>query len=235
MDVKELSQISGPPEAHWYYAAKFDLLAATVRAFRAQRIVDVGAGSGVFARLLLERTDCQEATCVDPAYDRDHDETVNGKVLRFRRGYENQDFDLILLMDVLEHVDDDVALLSQVATSVRPGTRVFITVPAFGFLWSAHDVFLEHRRRYTSAMLARTMTAAKLNVDRIGYFYAAIFPVVALLRLLSRGRDPGKGSDLRPTPAPVGWLLKTVLKAERQLVFPVNHLAGLSVVGIART
>ena len=97
MDVKELSQISGPPEAHWYYAAKFDLLAATVKAFGARRVVDVGAGSGVFARLLLERTDCQEATCVDPAYEADHDETVNGKILRFRRGYEGQDFDLILL------------------------------------------------------------------------------------------------------------------------------------------
>ena len=235
MDVKELSQISGPPEAHWYYAAKFDLLAATVRAFGARRIVDVGAGSGVFARLLLERTDCQEATCVDPAYQRDYDEIVNGKVLRFRRGYVGQDFDLILLMDVLEHVDDDVGLLSNVVTSVRPGTPVFITVPAFSFLWSAHDVFLGHRRRYTSTMLASTMTAAKLNVHRIRYFYAAIFPLVALARLATRGRDASKGSDLRPAPAPVAWLLKSVLKAERKIVFPINHLAGLSVVGIART
>ena len=108
-------------------------------------------------------------------------------------------------------------------------------MPAFGFLWSVRQVFLEHRRRYTSTMLARTMTAARLNVDRIRYFYAAIFPLVALLRLLSPGRDPGRGSDLRPTPAPVGWLLTTVLKAERQLVFPINRVAGLSVVGIGRT
>ena len=84
MDVKELSQISGPPEAHWYYATKFDLLSATVSAFGARRIVDVGAGSGVFSRLLLERSDCEEATCVDPAYEQEHDETVNGKILRFR-------------------------------------------------------------------------------------------------------------------------------------------------------
>jgi SAM-dependent methyltransferase len=235
MDVKELSQISGPPEAHWYYAAKFDLLAATVSAFGARRIVDVGAGSGVFARLLLERTDCQEAMCVDPAYERDHDETVNGKVLRFRRAYEGTNFDLILLMDVLEHVDDDVALLSDVATSVSPGTPVFITVPAFGFLWSAHDVFLEHRRRYTAKMLIRTMTGAKLTVNRIRYFYLGIFPLVALLRLLTRGRDPDKGSDLRPTPVAVGWFLAKVLKAERRLIFPFNRLAGLSVVGIGRT
>ena len=235
MDVKELSQISGPPEAHWYYAAKFDLLAATVSAFGARRIVDVGAGSGVFARLLLERTDCQEAMCVDPAYEQDRDETVNGKPLRFRRAYEGTNFDLILLMDVLEHVDDDVALLSDVATSVRPGTPVFITVPAFGFLWSAHDVFLEHRRRYTAKMLVRSMTGAKLTVNRIRYFYLGIFPLVALLRLLARGRDPGRGSDLRPAPRAVGWLLAKALKAERRLIFPFNKLAGLSVVGIGRT
>ena len=235
MDVKELSQISGPPAEHWYYAAKFDLLAATVRALKVRSVVDVGAGSGVFARLLLERTDCLEAMCVDPAYERDQDEMVNGKTLRFRRGYESQDFDLILLMDVLEHVDDDVALLSSVVSSVRPGTTVFVTVPAFGFLWSAHDVFLDHRRRYTAAMLAQTMTDARLTVDRIRYFYAAIFPLVALLRLVTRTRDPAKGSDLRPAPAVVGWLLKTVLGAERRVLFPVNCMAGLSVVGIART
>ncbi len=235
MDVKELGQISGPPEAHWYYAAKFELLAATIRAFRAKRVVDVGAGSGVFARLLLERTDCQEAMCVDPAYERDHDEKVNGKTLQFRRGYEGRDFDLILVMDVLEHVDDDVALLSDVAKSVRPGTPVFITVPAFGFLWSAHDVFLGHRRRYTARTLARTMISAKLTVDRIRYFYTAILPFAALVRLLTRGRDPGQGSDLRPAPTVIGWVLKQVLKIERRLIFPINHLAGLSVVAVART
>lgn len=235
MDVKELSQLSGPPERHWYYAAKFDLLSSTVRAFDARRVVDVGAGSGVFARLLLEHTDCDEATCVDPAYERDRDETVNGKVLRFRRAFEDRDFDLILLMDVLEHVDDDVALLGGVAASARPGTPVFITVPAFAFLWSAHDVFLEHRRRYTAKMLESTMKRSKLTVDRIRYFYAAILPLVVVARLLTRERDPSKGSDLRPTPAIVGWLLKTVLKIERVAIFPVNRLAGLSVVGISRT
>ncbi len=84
-------------------------------------------------------------------------------------------------------------------------------------------------------MLAQTLASARVNVDRIRYFCAAIFPLVALVRLLTRGRDPGKGSDLRPAPAAVGWALRTVLKAERKIVFPVNRLAGLSVVGIGRS
>ncbi len=88
-------QIFEPPEAHSYYAAKFDLLATTVGAFRAQQ------------------------------------KQVNGKVLRFRRGFEGNEFDLIRLMDVLEHVDEDVALLADAAALAKPGTPVFITVPAF--------------------------------------------------------------------------------------------------------
>lgn|SRR5574337_490750 len=235
MDVKELSQISGPPEEHWYYAAKFDLLAATVGAFGARRVADIGAGSGVFARLLLERGACEEATCVDPAYEADRDETINGRLLQFRRAPDRRDFDLILLMDVLEHVDDDVALLAEAAALAKPGTPVFITVPAFEFLWSAHDVFLEHRRRYTADRLARVIAEAKLKVDRVRYFYATILPPVAVVRMLTRKRNPGEGSDLRPAPAPVAWLLKKALTAERRLIYPVNRWGGLSVVALART
>lgn len=235
MDVKELRQISGPPEAHWYYRAKFDLLAETVGDFGAQRVVDVGAGSGVFARLLLQRTGCREATCVDPAYDQDSDERTDGKLLRFRRDFERRDFDLALLMDVLEHVDDDVALLAATAASARSGTPIFITAPAFEFLWSAHDVFLEHRRRYTARTLEHAISEAKLRIDWIRYFYATILPPVALLRLFTRGRDPGEGSDLRPASAPVTWLLDKALTAERRLLFPINRFAGLSVVAVART
>ena len=72
-------------------------------------------------------------------------------------------------------------------------------------------------------------------MDSIRYFYLSIFPLVVLIRLLSRGRDPGAGSDLRPTPAAVGWLLTKVLTVERRLIFPLNRLAGLSVVAVAKT
>jgi SAM-dependent methyltransferase len=235
MDIKELQQIQGAPEDHWYYAAKFDLLASIVSGFGAKRIADVGAGSGVFSRLLLRHTGCQEALCVDPAYETEYDERVGDKLLKFRRSYDGRDFDLILLMDVLEHVDDDAGLLRHVAAAVAPGTPIFITVPAFGFLWSAHDVFLEHRRRYTAASMRACIGAAGLRTEWARYFYAAIFPLVAVIRLLSRGRAPEKGSDLRPAPAPVAWLLRAALKLERQALFRVNRLAGLSVVALART
>ncbi len=234
MDVKELSQLSAPPEKHWYYSAKFALLADAVAGMRARTITDIGAGSGVFARLLLERTDCREATCVDPAYEMDQDEDVHGKLLKFRRSPAGDKCDLALLMDVLEHVDDDVALLSDVSSNLASGTPFFVTVPAFQFLWSAHDEFLEHRRRYTAQSLRRTLEGANLKIESIRYYYAAILPAVALVRLVSRARPPKEGSDLRDTPAPVAWLLAKTLQAERRFLYPWNRFGGLSVVAIAR-
>jgi hypothetical protein len=67
-----------------------------------------------------------------------------GKPLLFRRSVDQSDADLVLLMDVIEHVEDDVGLVREYANKVAPGTRFITTVPAFMWLWSGHDVFLEH-------------------------------------------------------------------------------------------
>lgn len=234
MDVKELGQLDGPPENHWYYASKFELLSNAVARLDAKHIVDIGAGSGVFARLLLERTACEGALCVDPAYDEEHDVAVGGKTLRFRRSYNGEPVDLVLMMDVLEHVDDDVGLLRDVLAPMQPGTPVFITVPAFKFMWSAHDEFLEHRRRYTGGTLAKAMCAAEMQIDWVRYFYATIFPLAAAVRLIRRRRAPSSGSDLRPASRPVAAILRAVLKLELMLLFPFVKLPGLSVVALGR-
>ena len=94
MDIKELGQLDGPPEDHWYYASKFALLSNAVEALGARHVVDIGAGSGVFSRLLLERTGCASALCVDPAYEVEEDVEIGGKLLRFRRQYDGSPVDL---------------------------------------------------------------------------------------------------------------------------------------------
>ena len=235
MDIKELGQLDGPPEEHWYYASKFALLSNAVEALGARHVVDIGAGSGVFSRLLLERTACASALCVDPAYEVGEDVEIGGKLLRFRRQYDGSPVDLVLMMDVLEHVDDDVALLRDVKGQMAPGTPRFVTVPAFTFLWSAHDVFLEHRLRYTRATLQAALRSAGLKIDWTRYFYAVIFPLAAAVRFLGRGRTPSSGSDLRPVPGFVAAVLKAALRLELRFLFPYLRLPGLSVVALART
>jgi hypothetical protein len=100
-------------------------------------------------------------------------------------------------MNVLEHVDDDAGLLRSVIDTPAVGILVFIAVPAFAFLQSAHDVFQYHRRRYTRAMLQVTKKAAGLQEFWVRYFYAAILLISVPVQLLRRGMNPQTESDLR--------------------------------------
>jgi hypothetical protein len=86
---------------------------------------------------------------VEPGYPEDRDEERMGKPLLFPRSVDQSDADLVLLMHVIEHVEDDVGLVREYADKVAPGTSFITTVPAFMWLWSGHDVFMEHFRRYT--------------------------------------------------------------------------------------
>ncbi len=235
MDLKELDVLGADVGDHWYYASK----AAAIRRFLgtrdAKRILDVGAGSGFFSRHLLERTRATEAWCVDTSYVDDSDGEAAGKPVYFRRAVDRCDADLVLLMDVLEHVDDDVGLLAHYVAGAPGGSRFLITVPAFQFLWSAHDDFLEHKRRYTLEGLEDVARRAGLDVERSAYYFGLTFPLAAALRLSERmqrrAREPA--SQLRRHHPVVNGLLKLICRAELPM-FPFNRLAGLTVVCIAR-
>ena len=144
---------------------------------------------------------------------------------------------LILMMDVLEHVDDDLALLKEYADPMPSDGRIAITVPAFQWLWSGHDVFLEHRRRYTLAQVEDLVARAGLRVIKGRYFFGGLFPAVAALRLrdrlrLQRGEVTAK-SDLRAMSNGPNKALIAFHDLERNTLFHFNRLAGLSVFCLA--
>lgn len=225
LDLKETEALGGDVGRHWYYAAKARMLAASVEPVDC--VLDVGAGSGFFSRWLLREGLAKRAICVDPFYAVDHDETEAGRPIQFRRKVEACEADLLLLMDVMEHVDDDQGLLSHYMSMLRPGGRCFITVPAFQSLWSAHDVFLEHKRRYTLKQI-ESVVAASGGRDVSGhYYYGAVLPLAYLVRRLRRDATPDR-SDLSLQPAPVNAMLSAICRLER-LVMRSNRLGGLSV------
>ena len=140
------------------------------------------------------------------------------------------------MMDVIEHVDDDVALIADYARHVGEVDKFLITVPAFNFLWSSHDDFLDHRRRYTIESLEKSVTDAGLQVTESRYFFGLLFPAVAALRFADkalRGDREAKESALKAAPA---WLNKTLVGVhdiERTLMFPFNKVAGVTAMCLA--
>jgi SAM-dependent methyltransferase len=234
MDLKEVGLLGADEGSHWYYASKARALQSCLGRRDPGRILDVGAGSGFFSKMLLRRTTATSATCVDPGYPRDWSEAVDGKPLAFQRTSPVADADVVLLMDVLEHVDDDVGLLREYAATARPGTRFVVSVPAFGWLWSSHDEFLEHRRRYTLGQLLQVMSDAGL-ADATGfYFFGVLFPVVALQRLSRRWRPTAgaPASDLRRHHPMTNGVLNGICRAEAAIARH-NRAFGLTAFGIA--
>jgi 2-polyprenyl-3-methyl-5-hydroxy-6-metoxy-1,4-benzoquinol methylase len=231
MDLKEEDILGSDIGRHWYYRAKAAALRAMVGGLRPQRLLDVGAGSGFFSRHLLGRG-AQSALCVDIGYERDRDESEAGKPVLYRRDCDQTDCDLVLMMDVLEHVDDDAGLVRHYAGKVPSGAHFLATVPAFRFLWSGHDVFLEHKRRYTLAEIEQVMRAAGLEVVKGAYYFGLVFPLAAAVRLATRG-DVQSRSSLRKHGALTNGLLAAVCAAELPLL-PLNRLAGLSAFVLAR-
>jgi SAM-dependent methyltransferase len=230
MDLKETDILGDDIAAHWYYQAK---AAATLRLLRTQEpkvILDVGAGSGFFSRYLLAHTSASAAWCVDISYLEDVDSEAQGKPIYYRRSLDAVDADTVLLMDVLEHVEDDAALLADYARRVPAGAQFLISVPAFEFLWSGHDEFLEHKRRYRLSQLDACVRRAGLKPVIKTYYFGLVFPLAVTTRLATRlltSRGGVARSQLKRHGPFTNAALAAVCKAELPFL-RVNRLAGLT-------
>jgi SAM-dependent methyltransferase len=232
MDLKEEDILGTEIGRHWYYRSKAAALRRAVAELRPQHILDIGAGSGFFSRHLLAETDAQSTLCVDTGYASDRDDSVAGKPVHYRRGIDRADCDLVLMMDVLEHVDDDRGLVRHYATKVPSGAHFLVTVPAFRFLWSGHDVFLEHKRRYRLPEIETVLRDGGLEIVHGSYYFGLVFPLAAALRFATRNAAEPRSSLKKHSPL-ANDVLEAICTAELPL-FPINRLAGLSVFVLAR-
>jgi hypothetical protein len=235
MDIKEEGLIKGKIGEHWYYRAKLAALRRLTEKLEARSLMDVGAGLGFYAGALLRDTSLAEAVCVDPGYSEENQKTVAGKPLKFRRDVATSPADLVLMMDVIEHVEDDIGLVRNYVDKVTSGTRFVVTVPAFMLLWGGHDVFLEHYRRYTLAGIERTLDAGGLRVERGCYFYAPLLPLVAAVRLterLHRGANAEPKSQMQEFGPVLNAIFWTACKVELPF-FTFNRVAGLTAFVVA--
>ncbi len=230
MDLKELDILGDQIDTHWYYRSKAQAMRRLINSVSARRVLDVGSGSGFFAKHLLTSTDVEEAWCVDISYAADSDAQEAGKPLHFRRSIDFVDADLVLLMDVLEHVDDDVGLLGEYVGKVPVGAHFLLSVPAFQFMWSGHDDFLEHRRRYTLAQLEDVARKSGLTIKIGSYFFGSVFPIAATSRLvgnLFRSRTDAPQSQMKRHSPWLNGALAALCKVELPVVGS-NRIVGLT-------
>src|SRR4030095_14742624 len=160
MDLKELE--SGvDPKTHWYYQSKIiPLIAFVKKVFNDSRqpltMVDVGSGSGFFMYELYEKVPemISKIYLVDIGYTDEEINSTRNQVIEKTKSLPSKiENAVVVMMDVLEHLEDDHAMLKSIREKSVGKNHFFITVPAFMDLWSGHDVYLGHYRRYTNKTL----------------------------------------------------------------------------------
>jgi SAM-dependent methyltransferase len=147
-------------------------------------------------------------------------------------------FDLLVLFDVLEHLDDDAGALRWAEGQLEPGGLVLLTVPALDCLWSEQDDVVGHRRRYTLREL-EAVVPPELEVLHATYFNSLLFAPILLartaMRLTRLLRSGPPQSHLGIPPAPVNHLLERVFRLERHLAPRLHLPVGVSLLLLARS
>ncbi|HHS95400.1 MAG TPA: hypothetical protein ENJ45_02340 [Phaeodactylibacter sp.] len=239
MDLKELE--SGvDPKTHWYYQSKKIPLFRYFRKVaketgRKITVIDFGSGSGFFAYELWEAfpQHIEEVLLIDIGYTEDEiEETKNLPVKKLHYIPEGIDHCIVIMMDVLEHIEDDYAIIEDIKRRVGSESWYFITVPAFQSLWSTHDVYLGHYRRYTIPMLSKLLRHHKCHIAKQYYIFAAIFLPAWFIRRLKRNQknmEAPQSSDMAPLPAPLNFALRAYNSFEMNFR-KLNRLFGLTCV-----
>jgi SAM-dependent methyltransferase len=228
MNKSELAKLAEIEEHHWWFVERRHLLRNWAKQIsKDARVFDIGAGAGRQALLIknefglditaLEFSDFGYWECQKLGL-----RSIQADATELP--CESENTSAIIAMDVLEHIDLDSKALSEFYRILEKEGKIFITVPAFHFLWSSHDEAVSHFRRYSKKELRNRVESAGFKIDKIRYWNSLMFPMAVLQRVLFQ-----KSSDLNvPT-----WLINTiclrVIRMERTSRL-IGRLPGTSII-----
>jgi SAM-dependent methyltransferase len=229
-------------ESHWWFRGRRRILRAFLDSqlgtdSASTRVLDIGCGTGAMLAFLERygQVDGIEAEpkaidhCRRRGFDRVH------RVEEPPFPFDDSSFGLVTMLDVLEHIEDDVSTLREARRLLEPDGLLVLTVPAHPRLWGAQDVISHHVRRYRKDQLHSRLQIAGLTVERMSYFNTILFPGIAAVRLWRRRRPSGElRSDFAMTrPGPSNRLLEHLFAAEAPLVAHRDLPFGVSIVAAA--
>jgi SAM-dependent methyltransferase len=228
--------------SHWWFVGRRRIISSFVgqlcRDLKKDRprILDVGCGTGANLEM-LSKFGAAQGVDVSPdalAFCRQRG------LLNVQQGeaeklpYEDGSFDLLTSLDVVEHLDDDVAGLKEMRRVLRPAGRALLFVPAFMFLWGVQDDVSHHRRRYTLPGLKRVVRAAGFEVERATYANITLFAPILVGRFLMRATGFRPASENNLNVGPLNSLLGSLLGSESSILRYCNLPFGVSAICIAR-
>lgn len=240
MERKVYEQMAKLDAHHWWFTARRrildGLIERVVKPPKDARILELGAGTG-HNLAMLSRFGTVEASELDPMARELASERLGRPVkeaaLPDLSMFPADSYDLIALLDVLEHVPDDKGSLAAIKTRLKPGAALLLTVPANPWMWSAHDVAHHHHRRYRKAEIEKLARDAGYWIELLSPFNSLLFPPIAAVRLMGKLTGKDDSDDAMPG-ALANRTLDTVFGLERSLIGRVPMPFGVSLVAVLR-
>jgi SAM-dependent methyltransferase len=230
---EEMAEVEGN---HWWFSGRRAILREVIRNLGlggTAKILEVGAGTGGNLEMLADFGTVAAVEMDDHARSIALEKTRGRFDIRagsFPDAVPSfaTNFDLICLFDVLEHIDSDVETLGAIRNLLAPRGRVLLTVPAYQWMWSSHDAFLHHKRRYSAAHLRSVVTSAGYRPSKLSYFNTLLFPAAALARIRDRLVLAERPKPTRVPPKPVNHMLAGIFSLERFVLPRMDLPYGVS-------
>ncbi|MDD5175819.1 MAG: methyltransferase domain-containing protein [Sterolibacterium sp.] len=221
---------------HWWFSGRRAILSSTIASLNLPHnpgILEVGCGTGGNIEM-LDKFGRVSALEMDDAA-RSIAATKTNNCHDIRAGYcpdkipfTRQKFDLICMFDVLEHIEQDTETLLVIKNLLEKNGRILMTVPAYQWLYGAHDEFLHHKRRYSALQLRKKIAAAGLRPVKISYFNTILFPLAVIVRLRDKLLGNPLATGTRIPAAFINNLFSALFSAERFLLKHFNLPFGVS-------
>jgi SAM-dependent methyltransferase len=225
---------------HWWFLARRrileELIRRVVRPGKGARVLEVGCGTGHNLRMLGKfgeldacELDFSARTLSSKRLGREVKEAKLPDLSMFKR----DTYDLVALLDVLEHVPDDLGSLRAIHRRLKRGGALLLTVPANPWMWSAHDTAHHHFRRYTKKQLEELFLRSGLEVELVSYFNTLLYPLVAAARIVGKALRRETSDDKLPSAA-VNNVLDKAFGLEAGLIGRAPMPFGVSLVAVVR-
>jgi SAM-dependent methyltransferase len=241
MDIKEMNMEGNSENVdfemkHWWIQTRFNYVDEALKHTKGPfNIVEYGCGTGQNLRYLRTLSKHQDSltkvTGVDTALPENYspDWKQANDYLGRTNPSSSSEYNVLIAMDVIEHIEDDEAALREWIKDLASGATILITVPALMSLWSYHDKFMGHYRRYTRKSLEEVCEKVGLKKVKTTYGFSFAYPIVYLVRKLSKVTED-KESDLKPA----NYLVNFVFKSLGYIEYLLGGcpFIGTSVIGI---
>ncbi len=228
-------------DTYWWFIARNRIVMSLIDRFCKKSIdgylLDIGCGTGGFSKLISENYKVAGLDTSPIALEYAKKRGLKNLFLGLLHDFPKNDYKIggALMLDVVEHIEDDKKVLREVYDLLPENGWFFVTVPAYMWLWSIHDTKHMHYRRYTKRGITKLMEEAGFDVKFSSYFNTFLFPLAVLSRLFNNitGKNNTETAIDEVSPF-VNKIFKNIFLAEVSFLKWMRFPFGVSIAVVAQ-